>query len=343
MIKYFISSIWVTVIGLILAAGVGYYYTGTASGALSSFVIAAILGLLEVSISFDNAVVNATVLKDMTPQWQHRFITWGMLIAVFGMRMVFPLLIVGVVAHLNPWQALVMAATAPADYAQIMLSVHHEVASFGGTFLMLVALQFFFNHEKNIHWIQIIERPLARMGRLEAIEIGIVIAILFTLSHFVHPDEALPVIYSGLAGILTFLAVEAIGTFLQVPEAGIKDVHKASASMFIYLEVLDASFSFDGVIGAFAITNNLFIIAIGLGIGAMFVRSLTIMMVERNTLDSFKFLENGAFFAVGSLAIIMFVNTIYETPEIITGLIGAAFIGFSIISSRNLNKKEKSN
>ncbi len=337
MLKYFISSIVVTVIGLLLATGVGFYYTQTLAGALSAFFVAAILGVLEVSISFDNAVVNAVVLKEMTPKWQHRFITWGMFIAVFGMRLIFPLLIVGVVAKLNPWQALVMAALNPEEYARIMLSVHHEVAAFGGSFLMLVALKYFFNVEKNIHWIQVIERPLARMGRLEAIEVGVVIAILYVLSHYVHAEEALPLMYAGLAGIMTFLGVEAIGTFLQVPESGKHDVHRASASMFIYLEVLDASFSFDGVIGAFAITNNLFIIAIGLGIGAMFVRSLTILMVEKNTLEAFKYLENGAFFAVASLAIIMFINTVYEIPEIITGLIGATFIGFSIYSSR---KKE---
>ena len=91
----------------------------------------------------------------------------------------------------------------------------------------------------------------------------------------------------------------------------------------IYLEVLDASFSFDGVIGAFALTHNLFIIAIGLGIGAMYVRSMTIMLVERGTLAEYRFLEHGAFYAIIALSVIMFVQPLMHIPEVITGLVGA--------------------
>lgn len=332
-LKFFTSSFWVTGIGLILGAWVGYYYSGTVSGALQALFICAILSLLEVSISFDNAVVNATVLKKMTPLWQHRFLTWGMLIAVFGMRLVFPLLIVAIVAGLGPWDALVLAATQPDEYARIMQSVHVQVAAFGGAFLMLVALKYFFDTQKEVHWIQVIERPLVKMGRLSAVEAGLTLLLIYILSHYVKPEEALPFMYSGIAGILTFIAVDGIGEFLQVPDGAQQDIHRASVGMFLYLEVLDASFSFDGVIGAFAITNNLFIIAIGLGIGAMFVRSLTIMMVEKGSLDTFKYLEHGAFYAVASLAVIMFLNTITHIPEVITGLIGATFIGFSVYSS----------
>lgn len=331
--KYFMGSFVWTGIGLVLAAGVGYYYSGTTAGALQALFFAAVLSLLEVSISFDNAVVNATVLKDMTPVWQHRFLTWGMWIAVFGMRLVFPLMIVGIVAHLNPWEALKLAALHPDEYAKIMVSVHHEVSAFGGAFLMLVALKYFFDAEKDIHWIAVIEKPLVKMGKLEAVEVGVVLIVIWFFSKLVHPEHALPVVIAGIAGVVVFLAVEAIGVFLEVPEGNVQDAHRASIGMFLYLEVLDASFSFDGVIGAFAITNNLFIIAIGLGIGALFVRSMTILMVEQGTLEAFKYLEHGAFYAVAALASIMFLNTVIAVPEIITGVIGAAFIGFSILAS----------
>ncbi len=332
-LHFFKSSFWVTAIGLMMAAGVGYYYSGTLPGAAEALFLAFILCILEISISFDNAVVNATVLKDMTPLWQRRFLTWGMLIAVFGMRMIFPLLIVAIVASLGPWEALKLAAISPDEYARIMLSVHHEIAAFGGSFLMLVALKYFFDAEKDSHWIAWLERPLASMGKLSAVEVGITLFFIYVLSHYVDPAETLPFIYSGIAGVLTFLAVEGVSTFLKVPDSAKHDVHRASIGMFLYLEVLDASFSFDGVVGAFAITNNIFIIAIGLGIGAMFVRSLTIMMVEKGTLNTFKYLEHGAFYAVGSLAVIMFMNTVTHIPEVITGLIGATFIGFSLYSS----------
>lgn len=339
-LKYFRGSFIVTALGLFLGAFVGWYYTGTMAGALQSLLICAILAVLEVSISFDNAVVNATVLKDMSKKWERRFLTWGMLIAVFGMRLIFPLMIVAIVGDLGPIAALKLAMFSPDEYAKMMTSVHVEVSAFGGAFLMLVGLKYFFDREKEVHWISVIEKPLSRMGRLEAIEVGIVILFIYLLAQFVEPQSTLPLMYSGLAGILTFLAVEGIGVFLQAPESAVQDIERASLGMFLYLEVLDASFSFDGVIGAFAITNNLFIITIGLGIGAMFVRSLTILMVEKGTLNAYRFLEHGAFYAVAALATIMFLNTIFHIPEIATGVIGAAFIGLSIYASIRDNKKE---
>jgi hypothetical protein len=324
----------VTFVGILLGGAVGYMYGNSLEAALKAMFICAILTVLEVSISFDNAVVNASVLKDMTPLWQRRFLTWGMLIAVFGMRLIFPLLIVVMVTGLGPIESLKLAALRPEEYATVMLSVHHEIAAFGGSFLLLVALKYFFDVNKDVHWIAAIERPLAKMGKLESIEVAVALMLIFGLSHYVPKEEALPFVYSGIAGIITFLMVEGISSFLKVPAAHQQDIHRASVGMFLYLEVLDASFSFDGVVGAFAITNNLFIITIGLSIGAMFVRSLTIMMVEKGTLQAFKFLEHGAFWAVASLAIIMFLNTVTHIPEVITGLIGAAFIGMSIYSSR---------
>lgn len=332
-LPYFYSSFIWSVLGLALAFAVGYYYTGTVPGAVEMLAIAFILCLLEISISFDNAVVNATVLKDMTPLWRHRFLTWGMWIAVFGMRLVFPLLIVAIVAQLNPWEALVMAASRPKEYAEIMLSVHHEVSSFGGAFLLLVCLKYFFDRKKDVHWIALIERPLSRIGKLESAEVAFTLFVLYLVQRWVPATEALPVLVSGIMGVLTFLAVEGLGELLQVPEATQADLHRQSLGMFLYLEVLDASFSFDGVIGSFAVTNNLFIIAIGLGIGALFVRSLTYLMVDQGTLASFKYLENGAFWAVGALAVIMFLNCVYHIPEVFTGLVGVTFIGFSMWSS----------
>lgn len=332
-LKYFRSSLIVTILGLLLGAGVGYYYKGTFPGAVEALFLCFVLSLLEVSISFDNAVVNATVLKDMTPVWQHRFLTWGMLIAVFGMRLVFPLLIVAVSSHLGPWEAIILAASDPNEYSRIMMGAHHEIAAFGGAFLLLVCLAYFFDTDKETHWIRRIEKPLTQMGRLKAIEVALTLIVIYAFAQFVPATEALSFMSAGLAGVVTYVAVDGIGTFLQAPDAVMRDIHKASAASFLYLEVLDASFSFDGVIGAFAVTNNLFIIAIGLGIGAMFVRSLTIMMVDRGTLDAFKYLEHGAFYAVGALAAIIFCGAVVHIPEVVSGLIGAVLIGLSIWSS----------
>lgn len=341
-LKYFQGSILLSLLGGVAAYGVGYYYSGTVAGALSALFLATVLSILEVSLSFDNAVVNAIVLKKMTPLWQHRFLTWGILIAVFGMRLVFPLLLVGVMANINPIDALVLAATKPQEYAQIMLSAHVSIAAYGGAFLMMVALKYFFDEAKEIHWIQFIERPIAKLGRVEAVSIGVTLITLYIFTQYQKPHEMMSFLTSGLWGLITYIIVDGIGAFLHSPdETKELDLNKASMGMFLYLEVLDASFSFDGVVGAFAVTNNLFIIMIGLGIGAMFVRSLTIMLVDKGTLNEYRYLEHGAFYAIGVLAVIMFAGTIAHVPEVVTGLLGAFLIFLSLWSSVRFNKNHK--
>jgi hypothetical protein len=340
ILKYFKGSILLSLVGGACAFGIGHFYTGTISGALSALFLATVLSVLEISLSFDNAVVNAIVLKKMTPLWQHRFLTWGIAIAVFGMRLVFPLALVGVMAHVNPIDALVLAATKPAEYAQIMLSAHVSIAAYGGAFLLMVALKYFFEETKDVHWVRIIEAPISKLGRMKSVEIALTLITLYVFSLYQHEHEKMTFLVSGIWGLVTYVAVDGIGAFLQSPdETEQLDLNKASMGMFLYLEVLDASFSFDGVVGAFAVTNNLFIIMIGLGVGAMFVRSLTIMLVDKGTLNEFRFLEHGAFYAIGSLAVIMFTNTVAHIPEVVTGLIGAILIGLSLWSSIRFNKK----
>lgn len=334
MLRYFGGSYICTVIGLILAAFVGYFYGGTSQAAVEALFIAAVLAVLEISLSFDNAIVNASVLKDMTPVWRHRFLTWGMIIAVFGMRLVFPLVIVSVGAQINPWSALILASTKPDEYAKLMLDAHLSVSAFGGTFLLMVTLNYFYDERKDLHWIKWLERPLSKIGKVDAIEMAIALIVLVTMMKML-PTSAQQLTYltSGMAGLITFVVVEGIGSFMELSDDGKKDVHKASAGMFLYLEVLDASFSFDGVVGAFAITHNLFIIMIGLSIGAFFVRSLTIMFVEKNALKQFAYLEHGAFYAIGVLAAIMLSDAFLHVPEWVTGLIGAVIILISFFWS----------
>lgn len=334
MLKYFATSYIVTVLGLIASAFVGYYYGGSAAGAVQALFIASILAVLEISLSFDNAIVNAVVLKKMTPLWRKRFLTWGMLIAVFGMRLVFPLAIVAIVGKIDPWSALVMAATEPDKYAELMLSSHLSVAAFGGAFLLMVTLNFFYDVDKEHHWIPHLEKVFAKLGRIQAVEIAIALVTLMVVASFLpNTADQLTFMKSALGGVLTYLVVGAIGSFLEASDNDMKDMHKASAGMFLYLEVLDASFSFDGVVGAFAITHNLFIIMIGLSIGAFFVRSLTIMFVEKDTLGEFAYLEHGAFYAIGILATIMLVDPFLHIPEWVTGLLGGVVILTSFVWS----------
>lgn len=336
---YFRNSFLVTAAGLGLGAVVGWGSTHSWAGVFSTVFIVAVLAILEVSLSFDNAVVNAVVLKKMTPVWRHRFITWGIAIAVFGMRIVFPLVIVAIVTRIDPISALVMAATDPDRYSSILTSAHISVSAFGGAFLAMVGLKHFFNHEKDVHWIGIIERPLTQLGRIEAVELGLVLLLLYLVSSWLVGPEQFEFLVAGIFGLVTYIAVDGVAALLNVETAVTGEVVRSGAASFLYLEVLDASFSFDGVIGAFALSNNLFIIAIGLGIGAMFVRSLTIMLVERETLASYRFLEHGAFYAIIALALMMFLNTVQHIPEVVTGLIGAAFIVTAFVDSLRYNRR----
>ena len=341
-LSYFTWAFIVTVIGLALGLWLGFATEHSFGGAMKVFFIVSVLAVLEISLSFDNAIVNANKLKDMTPEWQHRFLTWGILIAVFGMRIVFPLLIVVIAANVGPWSALVMAASQPEEYSRIMHEAHLPIAAFGGTFLMMVALSFFFDHEKEVHWVRWMEEKVSAYSSVKGIEIAFVLAVMLVFSEVIESQKgaayATTFFHAAIWGLLTFLLVEVLGGVLDRSQQVLEGAAKGGLGAFLYLEVLDASFSFDGVIGAFALSSNLFIIAIGLGIGAMYVRSMTIMLVERGTLAEYRYLEHGAFYAILILSVIMYVQTLVHIPEVITGLGGAALIGISLWSSIRWNK-----
>ncbi|AZB54785.1 DUF475 domain-containing protein [Cereibacter sphaeroides] len=338
-ISYFTWAFAFTVVGLALGGFLGWQTTGTIEGTATIFFICCVLAVLEISLSFDNAIVNANKLKTMTPEWQHRFLTWGIIIAVFGMRIIFPLLIVVIAAHLGPWEALKLAATQPAEYSRIMHEAHTPIAAFGGTFLMMVGLTYFFDQEKDIHWVRWIEEQASRYSSIRGVEVAVVLCAVLGFSRLLEGAEQQIFINSALYGLLTFLLVEVLGGFLDHRQEALDAAAKGGFGAFLYLEVLDASFSFDGVIGAFALSQNLFVIAIGLGIGAMYVRSMTIMLVERGTLAQYRYLEHGAFYAILILSVIMYVQTLTHIPEVITGLGGAGLIGISLWSSIRWNRQ----
>ncbi|WP_102223195.1 DUF475 domain-containing protein [Acidimangrovimonas sediminis] len=330
-----------TIGGLALAFWLGWEMTGTLSGALSALVIGAVLAVLEISLSFDNAIVNANKLKAMSPVWRRRFLTWGILVAVFGMRVVFPLLIVAVAAHLGPVAAIHLAATDPARYADIIDDAHLSIAAFGGTFLMLVGLRYFVDEQKEIDWIDRVECRMRQCARVRGMEIAFVLLLVLGFSWMMPSDDAGDFLFASLLGMLTFTGVELLGHVLDA-ENGMRGAAAVGGlGAFLYLEVLDASFSFDGVVGAFALTQNLFLIAIGLGIGAMYVRSMTLMLVERQTLTQFRYLEHGAFWSVLALAVIMYVQTLMHISELVTGALGAALIGLSLWSSIRYNRRKR--
>lgn len=340
VLSYFHSSFIFTFGAIVTGFAYGMYITGNISATLSMVMLIGVLGVLEVSVSFDNAIVNAGILKDMDEVWQKRFITWGIAIAVFGMRIVFPVIIVSVVGNMGIFEAISTAFSDPEKYAHILHESKVQVAGFGGTFLLLVAFGFFFNAEKDVHWVSVIEKQLVKLGSLRSVEVMFTIIIVLIFSYNLETSNQLKFLISSLFGIITHELVKAFGDYMQSKQEertshvdATMVVAKNGLASFLYLEVLDASFSFDGVIASFAITRDIVIIALGLGIGAMFVRSLTIMFVKKNTLTNFTYLEHGAFWSILSLAFIMFITTKHEIPEVVTGGIAAVLILSSLFWS----------
>lgn len=305
-------------------------------GGITGVFIATILGVLEVSLSFDNAVVNASILKRMDQKWQEYFLVYGILIAVFGMRLIFPVAIVSVATGMGFFGVADMAIHDAKTYAEHLEAAHVQIAAFGGMFLMMVFFAFLFNEEKELHWLGYIEEKLSDFGKLESIEIILSLGLLLVINGWLPENIRLDVLVAGVGGVMLFVVVDSMAALFEYEEEGeqVTDAIKRGSMMsFLYLEVLDASFSFDGVIGAFAITQDVVIIMLGLAIGAMFVRSLTVYLVRQGTLDQYVFLEHGAHYAIGSLAAIMMISMVHEIPEVVTGLVGAVLIGLSVYSS----------
>ncbi len=373
LLKTFGWSFAVTVIGLALA-GVLWGWKGLA--------IVGILSILEISLSFDNAVINAGILRKMNAFWQKIFLTFGILIAVFGMRLVFPVIIVAITAKMSPVEAVNLAINDKDRYEHLVTAAHPAIAAFGGIFLLMIFLDFIFE-ERDIKWLGWLEKPLAKLGKLETFSIVVALVALLIAATTVATDVAhgggdktATVLLAGVAGLVTYLIVGGISGYfedkLEEDEEDDEDetagaegqgedggeakgssgargstgasvaglAGKAAFFMFLYLEVIDASFSFDGVIGAFAITNDIFEMALGLGIGAMYIRSLTVFLVRRGTLDDYVYLEHGAHYAIGALAVILLATIKYEINEVITGLVGVVLIGASYWSSVVRNRRE---
>lgn len=311
-------------------------------GGPAALLIAVLLCVMEVSLSFDNAVVNAAVLRRMSPAWQRRFLTWGILVAVFGVRLVLPVIIVAAAAGVGPWEVARIAATDAPAYAAHLKAAHVGIAAFGGMFLFLVFLHFAFDRTRDVYWLGWVERRLAVAGRLEAVEVAVALGTLLLVQRAAPEAERLTAMVAGVLGVATFVVVRGLAGLAGAADPAAAAARSGAAG-FLYLEVLDASFSLDGVIGAFAITSDVAVVAIGLAVGALFVRTLTVQLVQRGTLEKYIYLEHGAHWGIGALAAIMLAGVRVEIPEAVTGLAGATAIGLSLVSSIRHNRRSEPN
>jgi hypothetical protein len=323
LIKYFSVPILVTFVSLILIAIFGNV------GMLFSVLV---LIILEITLSFDNAVVNAKVLEDMSEKWRKRFINWGIWVAVFGTRVILPIIIVAIVSGISFVNVVNLALFDSITYGMKLDEAHYSIGAFGGIFLVLVALKFFIDEQKDVDWIGSIERKLKKFSSIESIEVTFALIFLLIVSYLV-PTHAIEILVAGIVGAISFILIEGLTSGMG---HGMNKIAKSGFALFMYLNVLDVAFSLDGVIGAFAISSNLIVIALGLGIGAYFVRSFTLYLVDNKTLGQLKYLEHGAHWAILGLGICMLLSLLMHIPEFVTGTIGICFVLASYLSSAKL-------
>jgi hypothetical protein len=267
---------------------------------------------------------------------------------------------------MNIMDAINLSLNEPAKYEAIIQSSHHILMSFGGTFLLMVFLTFLFDKNKETHWIKFIENRAVRLANLGEIKI-VVIMLLMTFIGYYAPNEVIAgnaiirdakseIVLGMIYGVTLFVIIELIKNILEDEgekgndehteiekidsKAKIKAVEGGIAS-FIYLELIDASFSFDGVLGAFAVTQNIIIMAVGLGVGAFAVRSLTLLLVDRGTIAEYRYLEHGAMWSIGLLALSMIVQIFYHLPEILITTVAIAPISLAFVQSLRANQIER--
>lgn len=318
-----------------ISALVGSFLVGGVQG----LVVVALLGVLEVAVSFDNAIVNATILARMDRYWQRMFMTVGVLIAAIGMRLLLPLIIVAIGAHLTPWRAVDLAYADPTRYHDLLLAAQPGIAAFGGIFLLMIAIAFF-REQREVHWWPLVERRLpALLGHRAVPEL---LALLFTAIAGLTVPTVMrgKVVVGCLVGLVCYLGIRLVSDRVadradadgaSRPRATVTG--RAALLLFVYLELLDATFSMDSVMGAFSVTVNIALITLGLAIGAGYIRALTVYVVRRGTLEQYRYLEHGAYYSIAFLAVLLLWEIWRDVPDWITACTGAVVITAAWLTS----------
>lgn len=302
-----------------------------------------VLTLLETTFSADNAVINSKVLVTMSPFWQKLFMTVGIFIAVFVVRFVLPIFIVMFSAGLGFSEVIDLALNHPTEYGHALEESSSVIYAFGGTFLMMIALSYFIDYQKKTHWLGWLEKYLGKLGKIDNITTFFMLIGALVLYATVDAEHHSAVLLAAVAATTLHIGLDVLGAALgdrtKLKKGAALATGWAGLASFLYLEVLDASFSLDGVIGAFAITNSIILIIAGLGTGAVWVRAMTIHLVRANILEKYIFLSNGAHWAIGALGSIMLLH-LYGVvmPEWLVGTLGIGFIaaavGWSVLHRR---------
>lgn len=260
------------------------------------------LALFEIISSVDNAVVNAHILKTLPEKYRKIFLFWGLLLAVFVVRGGLPFLIVWAT---NPGLSLVQVITStfsgdPTVTASIDQSKPLLLLG-GGIYLFFVFLSWLFLEEKKYAFF--VEGFIHRQGVwfYAIASIFTTAVVYFALRQ--NPQLAL----AATIGVSAFFITDGFKKNSEEKEKELLSGHLSAWSKILYLEILDASFSIDGVIGAFAFTVSVPLIILGNGLGAWVVREMTLRGL--NLIGRFAYLKNGAMYAIGFLGFLMILES----------------------------------
>lgn len=312
---------------------------------LNALFTVVVLTVLETTFSADNAIINSKVLVKLSPLWQKLFMTIGIFIAVFLVRFLLPIFIVMISSGLDAAGVVNLAMHDAQRYAEELHQAEPLINAFGGAFLLITALSYFIDYEKETHWFKFLERRLGKLGKYDNITTFIMLVSSIVLYFTVEDKHQGVVLIAAICAMALHSGLELLNaTFEKTRTNTAKKVGMAAFASFLYLEVLDASFSLDGVIGAFALTSNVILIIAGLGAGAVWVRAMTIHLIQSQTLAKYQYLEHGAHWAIGFLGGIMLLKLYHiEPPDWLVGSLGIVFIVAAILASRFWQRQTVSN
>ena len=293
------------------------------------------LALFESITSIDNAIINAEVLQTMQARARRWFLTWGILIAVFGVRGLLPWLIVWVMTPgLGPWDAFTASLTGDPAALKAIQDSSPVLLMGGGVFFVFLFFHWIFLEPKKYGLP--VERFIARQGAwfYAVVSIALTAIVWFAL------DDSPMLAFGAVVGSSAFFITHGFKRYAEEQEARMLsgEAHMSDIGKILYLEVIDLTFSIDGVVGAFAFTLSVPLILLGNGIGAVVVRQLTVYGVDR--IKKYVYLKNGAMYSVFVLGCVMLAHGFgIHIPEWLAPVATFFIVGYFFFKSRWQAKK----
>ena len=285
------------------------------------------LCMFEIICSIDNAIINAEVLGTMHPKYRRWFLLWGILFAVFLVRGLLPLLLVWLsTPDLTPWEAFTAMFSDNPDVKEAIETSSPILLIGGGTFLIFL----FF------HWLFLEEKNFGLRGERYFFSKGVwfyaVVSILLMAIVWFAIERSPMMAFGAVVGSTAFFIVHGFRQNAELQEQKLMGGDLSDISKILYLEVIDATFSIDGVLGAFAFTMSVPLILVGNALGAIAVRQITVGNIDR--IKKYRFLKNGAMYSILCLGIIMLIDSFgFHIPEFVSPVITFGVVGLFYLKS----------